>query len=236
MLGTIVNAGAILAGGLFGLLLKNGLKENYRSIINQGVALAVVFVGLSGALGGLLRDDAHPLLFIISLALGGIAGEWLRIEGRLASLGDWLQSKMRPAPSGATASVSRGFVAASLLFCVGTMAVMGSLESGVRGDHSILFAKSLLDGIFAMVMASTLGVGVLFSAASVFVYQGGLTLLAGWVSPFLTANMLREIGIVGGILIFGIGLNNLGLTKLRVGNLLPALLGPVLYYAVAALF
>ena len=234
MLGTIVNAAAILVGGGAGLFLKNGLKENYRSIINQAVGLAVMFVGASGCISAMLQDGANPILFIIALAVGGIAGEALGIEAALGRLGDWLQSKV--GPKDGMGGVSRGFVAASLLFCVGTMAVMGAFESGVQGRHTILYAKSLLDGIIAIVMASTLGVGVLFSAGSVFVYQGALTLLAGLLSPYLTVDMLREISTVGGILIFAIGLNMLEITKIRTGNLLPSLLVPVLYYLITGLF
>lgn len=237
MLGTIVNAAAILLGGLAGLLLKGGMKENFRDIINQAVSLAVVFVGASGCIGNMLAEGANPVLFIVSLALGGILGEWAGIEARLAGLGDWMQGKLKKGAgdAGGQSGFSKGFVAASLVFCVGTMAVLGSIESGVRGNHAILYAKSLLDGIISVVMASTLGVGVLFSAVSVFLYQGLLTLAAGWVSPWLTADMLREIGIIGGILITAIGLNMLGLTKIRVGNLLPALLFPVLWYLVTGL-
>ena len=234
MFGTLVNAAAILAGGGAGLFLKNGLKENYRGIINQGMGLAVVFVGASGCIGALLQPQSNPILFIISLALGGILGEFLGIEAALVRLGDWLQRKVGPADG--MGGVSRGFVAGSLLFCVGTMAVMGAFESGVQGKHTILYAKSLIDGIIAVVMASTLGVGVLFSAASVLVYQGVLTLMASLLSPYLTADMLREISVVGGILIFAIGLNMLEITKIRTGNLLPALLIPVAYYAITGLF
>ncbi|NLW79950.1 MAG: DUF554 domain-containing protein [Ruminococcaceae bacterium] len=234
MLGTVVNALAILAGGAVGLLAKGGLKENMRTILNQGVSLAVIFVGAAGCIGGMLQHGANPVLFIISLAVGGVAGELLKIEGRLEQLGGWLQARLKTkSPQG---GISQGFVAASLIFCVGTMAVLGSLESGVSGNNTILYAKSLLDGIIAIVMASTLGLGVLFSAASVLLYQGVLTLLAVWVSPFLTADMLRELAIVGGILITAIGLNMLGLTKIRVGNMLPALIVPIIYYAVAGLF
>lgn len=234
MFGTLVNTLAIVVGGTAGLLLKNGLKENLRTIINQGVSLAVIFVGIAGCVGGMLQEGANPVLFIVSLVLGGILGELLRIEGRLNGLGDWLQKKVKM--PGELGGFSRGFVAASLVFCVGTMAILGSLESGVRGNHSVLYAKSLMDGIIALVMASTLGIGVLFSALSVLLYQGALTLLAMWVSPYITPEMMREIAIVGGILITAIGLNLLGLTKIRVGNFLPALLVPVLYYLVMGLF
>ena len=234
MFGTLVNVAAICAGGLVGLLLRGGLKERFRDIIMQGVALAVLFVGMSSALSNMLKPEANPILFIISLALGAFLGEALGIEAALQRLGNWLQSKVKTKE--AQGNIAEGFVAASLLFCVGTMAILGPLESGLQNQHSILFAKSVLDGIAALVMASTLGVGVLFSAASVFVYQGAITLLAVWVSPYLTPDMLRELTIVGGIMITGLGLNMLNITKIKVGNLLPALFVPVVYYLVLGLF
>ncbi|MDL2294790.1 DUF554 domain-containing protein [Ruminococcaceae bacterium OttesenSCG-928-D13] len=234
MLGTIVNFAAIIVGSLIGLLLRGGLKENIRDILNQGTSLAVMFVGISGCVTNMQAEGANPVLFIVALALGGIIGEWVGIEAALARLGDWIQGKL--SKGGGMGNFSKGFVSASLVVCVGTMAVMGAIESGVRGNHSILFAKSLLDAIITVVMASTLGIGVLFSGFSVLVYQGALTLLAVWVSPYLTGDMLREIGILGGIMITAIGTNMLGITKVRVGNLLPALLVPVAYYLITGLF
>lgn len=234
LFGTVVNALAVLLGGTAGLILKGGIKERYRTIITQAIGLAVLFVGASGALGKLILPEAHPVLFIISLALGGLLGEILGIEQKLDKLGNWLQRKIKFKKD--YGNISTGFVTASLLFCVGTMSVLGPLDSGLQGNHTILLAKSTLDGITSIVMASTLGIGVLFSAASLFLYQGAITLLAVWISPFLTQNMLREISIVGGILIFAIGLNMLGITKIKVGNLLPAILVPVVWYLVAGLF
>ncbi len=234
MLGTLVNAAAIIAAGAFGLLLKGGLSERYKTILNQATGLAVLFVGAGGCIAKLILPEANPVLFIISLAAGGLLGTLLNIEGNLQKLGTWLQGKIHL--SGKYGNFASGFVAASLVFCVGTMAVLGSIQSGVEGVHTILFAKSLLDGLIALVMASTLGIGVLFSSVSVLAYQGLLTLLAVWVSPFLTADMLREISIIGGILIAAIGLNMLDITKIKAGNLLPALLGPIIYYGIVSLF
>ena len=233
MFGTVVNTAAIFAGGLAGLILRGGIKDRYKEIITQAIGLAVLFVGGAGAIGKMILPEAHPVLFIISLAAGGFFGELLGIENRLEKLGAWMQRKVKLKEE--YGSLSAGFVAASLLFCVGTMAILGPLESGLQGQHGILLAKSALDGITAVVMASTLGVGVLFSAASVFAYQGMITLLAVWISPYLTGNMMREISLVGGIMIAGLGLNMLGITKIRVGNLLPAVLVPVIYYLIAGL-
>ena len=234
MLGTTVNAAAIVVGSLLGLLLKGGLKEKYKTIINHGMGLAVLFVGISGCVGGMLKEDASPILYIISLSIGGVLGEWWRIEDRLVALGDWVQSKIKV--KNGQGSISQGLVSASLIFCVGTMAVLGAIESGVNGNHSILFAKSLLDGTMSLIMAATLGLGVLFSSVTVFLYQGAFTLLGVWISPYLTADMMREISIVGGVLIAAIGLNMLKITKIKTGNMLPAMFVPIFYYLIANLF
>lgn len=234
MFGTIINTIAIFVGGMVGLLLRGGIKEKYKTIVTQGVALAVLFVGISGALSKMMLSEANPILFIISLVVGGLLGEIIGIEAGLEKLGNWLQKKVKLKKD--YGNLSTGFVAASLLFCVGTMAILGPLESGLQNQHGILLAKSTLDGITSIVMASSLGIGVVFSAVSVFLYQGAITLLAVWVSPFLTADMLRELSIVGGIMITAIGLNMLGLTKIKIGNFLPALFVPIVYYLIAGLF
>ncbi len=227
MLGTIVNAIAILLGGSLGLLLKNGIKERYRVIIIQAQGIAVVFVGVSGAITNLQEEGAHPLLFLISLTIGALIGEWIDIERRLEQIGQFIEGKMKTSSS----NVALGFATASLLYCVGTMAILGSIESGINGDHSILYVKSILDGVMSIILASSLGLGVLFSAVSVIIYQGSITMCAMWLQPFITADMLREVGIVGGILITIIGLNLLEITKIKVGNMLPAVVVPVIYYA-----
>lgn len=233
MFGTIVNAIAIIAGSLVGMLLRGGLQNRYRNILEHAMGLSVLFVGISGAMSGLLDANASPVLYILSLAVGGLLGEWLCIEARLQQLGDRLQEKLsKPNQDG---SISEGFVTGSLLFCVGTMAVIGSIQSGVQGDHTILLTKSLIDGITALVLASTLGVGVAVSGMSVLLYQMVLTLLAQWIRPILSGEVLLEIGIIGGVMITAIGLNMLKLTKIRVGNLLPALLIPIVYVMVRRL-
>jgi len=226
MLGTIVNVIAILVGGAVGLCLKGGLKPRFQDLIMTAVGLSTLFIGASSALGGLLSADADPILFIISMVIGAFLGELINIGEKLGRFGDALQAKV----GGKEGDISTGFVQASLLFCVGSMAILGSLESGVNGNHSILFAKSVLDGVSSIIFASTLGLGVLFSSLSILVYQGLLTLFSSFLQPLLTADMLREISIVGGILIFAIGINMLGIKKVKVGNLLPAVIVPVFYY------
>ena len=226
MFGTVINAAAIIAGSLLGLLIRGGLKEKYKEMVMHVLGLCVLFVGASSALGGLLDADAEPVLFIVSLVLGSLCGQWLDIEGRLERLGQILQNKI----GNKGGNIAQGFVSGSLLFCVGTMAVLGSLESGIQGDYTTLFAKSVIDGVTSIVLASTLGIGVAFSAAAVFLYQGAITLFASFLQSYLTADMLREISIVGGIMIFAIGLNMLEIKKIKIGNALPAILVPVLYY------
>lgn len=222
MLGTIVNAAAIVAGGIVGLLLKKGLPERMSAAIMGGVGLAVVYIGVSGALEG-----QNTLVAVLSIVIGAALGSWLDIDRGLNWLGDRAQATFARNGSGDN-RFAEGFVSASLLFCVGAMAVVGSLQSGLSGDHGTLFAKSLLDGISSMVFASTLGAGVLLSAVAVFVYQGAITLLAQVVAPVLSDAIVAEMTCVGSLLIIGIGLNMLGVTKLKLANYLPAIFLPLL--------
>jgi len=226
VLGNYVNAAAIVIGCLLGLLVHKGLKEAYKDIIMQAIGLSVLFVGAAVAIGGLLDPDSEAVLFIISLVVGGAVGEVIGIEKSLEKLGRLLQKKVGTGDN----NIAQGFVTASLIFCVGTMAIIGSLESGLRGNYDILFAKSVLDGITSMILATTLGIGVIFSAGAVFIYQGAIILFAGSLEPLLTNQVIREISIIGGILIFGIGLNMLEIKKIKTANLLPAVIVPVIYY------
>jgi len=220
MLGTIVNTVAIIVGSLIGLLFKGGIPEKYSKTIMNAIGLAVILIGLKTALK---TDDI--LIIIVSLAIGSIIGELLRIEDRLEQLGKWLGRLV----SGDNESVAKGFVTASLIYCVGAMAIVGSLESGLSGNHQTLFAKSLLDGIGSILFASTLGIGVLFSAVSVFLYQGAITLAASTLKLFLTPAVVAQMSAVGGLLIMAIGLNLLEIKKLKIGNMLPAIFIPLIY-------
>ena len=226
MLGNYVNTFAIIIGSLLGLLIRNGLKEKYKIIIMQGIGLAVLFIGATTAIGGLLDPDSEAILFIISLVIGGFVGEFLGLEKGLDRLGMFLQSRFGSDQH----NIAQGFITATLIFCVGTMAIIGSLESGLRNHHEMLFAKSILDGVTAMILTSTLGIGVIFSAAAVFIYQGAIIVLASTLEPLLTIHVIREISIIGGILILGIGLTMLDIKKISTVNLLPAIIVPVLYY------
>lgn len=221
MIGTIVNTAAIIAGSLLGLLMKGGIQQKYRFTIMQAVGLAVIMIGLQSAL-----KTESLLVVIISLALGSLLGEWMNIENHLERLGQWLE--LRIAAKGG--DFARGFVATSLIFCVGSMAIVGSLESGLNDNHQILFAKSVLDGITSVVFASTFGLGVLFSAFSVFLYQGMITLLASLLKMILVEAVVAQMSAVGGLLITAIGINILELTRIKVGNMLPAIFLPMVYH------
>jgi len=235
-LGTIVNVAAIISGGAAGLVLKKFLSRRITDTVMQGVALAVIIIGISGALGaafsvveGKLSSD-HILLMIISLAVGALIGELLRIEGRLDGFGKFIERKFTKA--GESSTFAQGFVTATLVFCVGSMAIVGSLEDGINRNSDILFAKSALDGITAMIFTSTMGIGVLFSAAAVGVYQGLITVLAVFIEPYLTKEVVSQMSLIGSVLIMSIGINMLGVAKIKVGNLLPAIFIPVVYYMI----
>ncbi len=226
MLGNYVNTIAIILGCLVGLVVKKGLKDKYKVIVMQAIGLSVLFIGVTSTVGGLLKPDSEPILFIISLVIGGIVGEMLGIEKGLERIGMFLQKKVGKGEH----NIAQGFVTASLIFCVGTMAIIGSLDSGLRGNHNMLFAKSVLDGVTSMILTTTLGIGVIFSAVAVFIYQGTIVLFAGFLEPYLTTAVIREISIIGGILIVGIGLTVLDIKKIKTANLLPSIFVPPIYY------
>ena len=232
-LGTLVNVAAIVVGGIAGTVVKSAIKERFRDTVMQAIGLSVVLIGISGAVqgifsissdGALVRNDL--LLMTLSLVFGGLVGEWIDIERRLDTFGMHVQSKL----SGRGGSTfSEGFVTASLVYCVGAMAIVGALEDGLAGNPSTLFTKSVLDGISAVVFAATLGIGVAFSAVPVLLYQGAITLFATFIAPILPPDVVLQLSLVGGVLILAIGLNMLGFRRIKVGNLLPALLVPVLW-------
>lgn len=216
MLGTIVNSAAIVLGGLLGLLFGRALPEKMKSTVIQGIGLAVLLIGVSMAL-----ETKNPLIVIASLVLGGLIGEWIDIELRLQQLGDWFERKLSKLKT--AGNFSKAFVSTSLIYCVGAMAIMGSLESGLKGNNSILFAKSMLDGISALVFASSLGIGVVAAAIPVFLYQGSITLAAGMLQSVLSSSVIAEMSATGGLLILGIGFNILEIKEIKVGNLLPGI-------------
>lgn len=238
-LGTIVNTLAIIAGGIAGTLVKKGLPERFKDIIIQAIGLAVIILGIAGTLQGIFLvtnqgklDTQFLMLMIFSLVIGGILGEFIKIEDRLEKMGQWFQVKF----SGTNETFAKGFVTASLIYCVGSMAIVGSLQDGLARDPRILFSKSILDGVSAVIFSSTMGIGVAFSAVPIFIYQGGLTLMAGFLKPFLAELVITQISLVGSVLIMSIGLNVLGITKIKIGNLLPAVLVPVFYFFILKIF
>ena len=230
MVGTLINTVAILVGTALGMLLRKGIPERLRETVVQGQGLCVILIGLSGAL-----KTGDTLCMIICMVAGALIGAAINIEKRLNDLGAFLERKVTRG-TGETGSVAKGFVTASLLFCVGAMAIVGAMDSGLRGDHSTLIAKSALDGISAIFFASSLGIGVGLSAFAVLIYQGAIALLAMWIEPLLTETVITEMSAVGGLLIMGIGLNMIYDKHIPVGNLLPAIFLPMLYIPLTGLF
>lgn len=227
MLGTIVNSLAIICGCLVGLIVKGRLTEKISLTIMNGLALCVLFIGISGVLKG---EDT--LQIIICISVGALIGEIIDIDKRLNDLGDMIEKKINSKKKNASSekiSISEGFVTSSLLFCVGAMAVVGSLESGLQGNHTTLFAKSILDGISSIIFASSLGIGVILSSIAILIYQGSITLLAGGLSAILTDTVINNMSAVGSLLIVGLGFNMLGITKIKVANLLPAIFIPIIF-------
>ncbi len=220
MLGAAVNCLAVMAGGGLGLLFKKGIPQRIATTIMSGLALCVFYIGISG-----LSSGKSILVIVLSVVLGAFLGEWIDLDKRINLLGDFLQARLKSNEEGT--SFSKGFITASLLFCVGSMAVVGALQSGLSGDNSTLFAKSLIDGISAVIFASTLGVGVLFSGILLLVYEGGIALLAHVVSPLLSTAVVGEMTCVGSLLIIGIAFNMLGITRLKVMNYVPAVFLPM---------
>lgn len=224
MVGTLVNIASIILCGFLGLLIKGGIPERFSSTIMSALGLAVTIIGISGSL-----KSENTILIIISLALGAFVGELMDIDKGINHFANYVEGKFK---SFKGSNFAQGFITSTLLFCVGTMAIMGSIESGLNGNHEILFTKSVLDGISSMIFSSSLGIGVLFSSIPVLLYQGSITLASGLLKAFLSTEMIREISAVGSILILALGLNMLGICKIKVANLLPAIIIPVSYYII----
>lgn len=220
--GTIVNTAAVLVGSTVGLLLKKGIPEKYSDIMMKGVALCTMYIGISGALKG-----ENTIILILSVVIGAMIGQFLNLDGKLNQLGGVIEKKFKK--EGEPMPVAQGFVSASLLFCVGAMTIVGSLQSGLTGDHQMLYTKSVLDCISAIVFASSMGVGVLFSAVFVLVFQGAITLGAQALAPVLTDSVVAEMTCAGSVIIIALALNMLGLTKLKVMNYIPAIFLPILF-------
>lgn len=231
-LGTIINTAAVLVGGGIGLFIKKGINQKISETVTKAIGLAVMFIGISSVLkemlvvSGTSISTQGSLLLIISLILGGFLGEALNIEEKLDHIGEKLKTAVKSKDGG---NFVEGFVTTTLIFCVGAMAIIGSIEDGLTGNFSTLAAKSVLDGIMALIVASSLGCGVLFSALSVLIYQGLITLLAKFISPILSDVLVSNLSLVGSSLIFAIGINLVFGKKIKTGNMLPALLVPIIY-------
>lgn len=215
MTGTIINALAIVGAGFLGLILRRGIPENISRTIQDGLGILIMTIGVQYAI------KADNLAVVgLSLALGAIIGEWRQWEAKLVRWGQKLEARF----GNGNNQFVKGFVSATLLFCVGAMAVVGSLEDGLTGNYQILLVKSMLDGIFSMLFAASMGIGVLLSAIPVFIYQGSISLGAEVIKPLLTDPILNNITALGGILIAGLGFNIIGITRIRVANLLPGII------------
>ena len=219
MVGTLVNTGAIIIGGSLGLLFRKGIPSKLTDTIMNGLALCVLYIGFTGALKG-----ENSLVIIFSMVIGAVIGECLDLDERVNQLGLWLERKFKKVDS----SISEGFVTASLLFCVGAMAIIGALQDGLVGNYDMLLTKSMLDGVSAVIFASTLGIGVILSGAFVLTYQGSISLLAGVLAPFLTDSVINEMTCVGSLLIIALGFNVLKITHIKIMNLVPAIFIPIL--------
>ena len=234
MLGVMVNTAAVIVGSAIGLLCKRGIPKRLTDSVMLAIGLCTLYIGVSGALEG-----RNTIVLIISMVLGAIVGTALDIDGQIARLGQWLERRFASGGEGG-GSVAQGFVTASLLFCVGAMTIVGSLNAGLTGDNQMLFTKSVLDFISAMMLSVSLGAGVMFAAVFVFAFQGALVLLAGLLQPVLTQAAIAEIVCAGSLLIVALGLNLLGVNlafgkRIKVANYLPAILfAPLLCSLIAA--
>jgi len=221
MLGTLVNTIAVIIGATIGMILKKGIPQRLADSTMKGLGLCTLFLGVSGSLEG-----QNSLILIMSVVIGALLGEGIDLDDKLNRFGKWLEKPFK-GKNEEKVSIAEGFVTASLLFCVGAMTIVGSLQSGLTGNHEMLFNKSMLDFVASIIFASTLGIGVMFAAAFVLVYQGAITLLAQWVAPFLSDVVIAEMTCVGSVIIMGLALNMLGITKLKVMNYVPAIFAPI---------
>ena len=214
--GTLVNAATVIAGGLLGTALGRGLPERLGKALMTALGFCVLYIGITGTLEG-----QNTLAIILSLIFGTLIGEGLDLDKQVNRLGQWVEKTLNKGSG--RVSLAEGFVNATLLFCVGAMTIVGSLNSGLTGDHTTLYTKACLDFVSATVFASTMGLGVALSAAAVFVLQGSIALLAHWIAPLLSAAVIADMTCVGSLLIVGLSLNLLGITKFKIMNFVPAI-------------
>lgn len=232
MLGTIVNCAAIIAGGLIGTLFGNRIGERYTKMLMTVMALITAVIGLQSALG-----TANMLIVVVCMVLGTVIGIALKLDDRLNNSGDKIKAKLSGTKLG-QGRFSDAFVTSTLVFAIGAMAILGSIQAGLSHDYSILFTKSIMDFTSAIAFAAALGPGVLLSALPILIVQGSITLLAGVAEPFLTSEVVTEMSAAGGVILFGMALNLLDVCKerIKVGNMIPAILLPIIYFPLAHLF
>ena len=232
MLGPVVNAAAIVICSFAGTFLIKGIPDRIEEIIKKAIGLSIIFLGLRGAF-----DNQNILLLIVSMVLGAVIGELIDIDKWINKLGLWAERKLvRQASSDTKHSFSRGFVSASILFCTGSMAIAGSLQSGLQGNHQTLFVKSVMDGTMSLVFGASFGIGAAFSAIPVLLYQGGISITSFYIRDFLTPDIIREMSAVGSLVIAAIGFNFLSVKEIKAANLIPSMFIPFAYLKIAGLF
>jgi uncharacterized membrane protein YqgA involved in biofilm formation len=230
MTGTLLNIATVIIGGIIGLVFGARIPDKLKATVIAGMGLFTTAMGLQ-----MFMKTENPLIVLGAILIGTLLGEWLRIEDGLQNLGRILEQRFSKESDDGSNKFVRGFLTASLLFCVGPMAILGSIQDGLKGDYNLLAVKSVLDGFASIAFASTLGVGVMFSTIIILVYQGGISLLAAQLNALVTAAMMNELTAAGGVLLMGVGISNLlEIKKIRVGNMLPALLvAPVIVWVVS---
>lgn len=229
MLAVFVNMATVLLGSAFGILFRNKIKQIYINTIISALALVTILIGVTSAI-----ETSDILCVIICIALGTVIGELLRIDDRIEGAGDFIKAKLLRGRA-VGGRFTEGFITACIVFCVGSMTIMGSFEAGINGDNSIIYAKSALDFVSSMMFAAAMGLGVPFAALFILVFQGGLTLLAGVLSPYLSPEVVIEMSAVGGVILMGMGINMLEISekRIKVANMLPAVFLPVAYLPIA---
>lgn len=221
-MGAIVNSVAIIIGGAIGLLFKGGIPQRVHQTLMNGIGLCVLYLGIDGAL-----ENENIMMLIISVGLGGFIGSWLDIDGWIIKKVNQLEERWVTKNNENEGNLSQGFIAASMLFCIGSMAIVGSLESGLSGNHTTLYTKSILDFVISLLLSSSLGVGVMFSSVSILMIEGGLTLLSQLAAPILTPAVITDVISIGSVLLIGLSFNMLEITDIKLMNLMPAMFVPI---------
>ncbi|MGM0508887.1 MAG: DUF554 domain-containing protein [Fusobacteriota bacterium] len=223
MIGTIVNTSTIIVGSITGSILHKGISERYKKILLQAVGLVAVSLGITWIVTN-ITESSQPILFVISLVLGAFLGEFIDLEGKVQRLSDKYTHSEN--------NLVEGLSTAVLLFCIGTLSILGPIESALKGDNTLLYTNAILDGFTSLILASNFGIGIILSGAILFVWQGSIYMFANSISAFITPEILGEISIIGGILLLGTGMNILKIVKIKTLNLLPALIIPVIYFGI----